>query len=165
MFQYSEKPVKHHRRECLKQFPLKPSLTWQCTSCWSYALFVGCFKPVTFPENLQWGSKAEPPAGSLKEFCRSCSRFWKRGQKLHSMFSTSGYFRTAAWADLRTLNKSGNTGVNLHLPWHWAYNSDLWPDSILNNWPTPAIEKWELVSQTFVKDFITLMILLYIQML
>lgn len=69
VFYYSRKPVKHRRHECLKQFPLKPSLTLSCPS-----------KTVTFPEKLQEGGKPEPPVGSLKEFRRSHFRSWKRGQ-------------------------------------------------------------------------------------
>lgn len=43
---------------CLKQFSLKSSLILECASCWSYAfMFVVCFKPVAFPDKLQWSGK------------------------------------------------------------------------------------------------------------
>lgn len=80
MFQCSKKPVKHHRRECLKQFPLKPSLTRQCTSCWSYALFVGCFQPVTFPENLHGVAKLSHQQEAWRNSAGVVPDFGKEGR-------------------------------------------------------------------------------------
>lgn len=143
-FDTQKNPTKHRRHECLKQFPLKPPLTLQSTS--AYALFVACFKPVTFPDKLQWGGKAKPPAESLKEFCRSHSRFWERAE-VEQYVQYIWLFSFSVWVDS---NKSGNTGVNLYLPWPWAYNSDLWTGSTSNIWLTSTIEKGELISQPFI---------------